>query len=100
MIATMRHVGLAALLAGFIAGPAVISVAGVDESDFNAVPDEAAGSTAHAGSTRSPSGLDVDDGSEMAHSSAELPDNEAGTPANNGPADQGTLRGFLEYLSR
>jgi ABC-type transport system substrate-binding protein len=100
MIATMQRAGLVALLAGFLAAPALVAMAGVDMDDFNAVPAEAAGSTVHAGSTRSPSGLDPDSGSDMAHSSADLPDNDAGAPVNNGLADQGTLRGFLESLSR
>jgi hypothetical protein len=52
----------------------------------NAGPDQAAGSTAYSGSTSSPSGLSFDNGSDMAHSIAERPNNDADTPINNGPA--------------
>jgi hypothetical protein len=90
MIATMRRASLAALFAGFVAGPAL--AAGMDGMD-NAGPDQAAGSTAYSGSTRSPSGStrlpsdsSFDSGSDMGHSIAGLPNNDAGTPINNGPA--------------
>ena len=83
MIATIRRASLAALFAGFVAGPAL--AAGLDGMD-NAGPDQAAESTAYSGSTPSPSGLDFDNGSDMAHSIAGRPNNDAGTPINNGPA--------------
>jgi hypothetical protein len=57
MIATMRRIGMAALLVGFVAGPAPVAIAaGMD----NVGPAEAAGSTGYPGSTPSPSGLNID----------------------------------------
>lgn len=79
--ARLRRAGLAALFAGFVAGPALAGMGGMD----NAGPDEAAGATAYSGSTRSPSGLSFDNDSDMGHSIAALPNNDAGTPINNGP---------------
>jgi hypothetical protein len=57
MIATMRRMGLATLLAAFVAGSALAAMAaGLD----NAGPAEAAGSNGYSGSTRSPSGLNTE----------------------------------------
>jgi hypothetical protein len=93
MIAAMRHAGLIALAAGFIAGPAVA------DSIDNAGPAQAAGPTAYSGSTRSPSGIDTETSSDMAHSVAALPDEDQTTPQANGPTSQPTCSSCAPWFS-
>lgn len=78
MIATLCRTALIALAVGSIAGPAL-----ADSSTDNAAPAQAAGATAYSGSTRSPSGIDGESASDMAHSVGALPDQ--GSSVDNQP---------------
>jgi hypothetical protein len=83
MIATLRRTGLIVLAACSIGGPALAD--GID----NAGPAQAAGATAYSGSTRSPSGVDTERASDMAHSVGALPD-QSRKAQDNGTPDRVT----------
>lgn len=84
---SVRRTGIAALALALLATPAVAG-------GMSVIPD-AAGSTGFPGA-HSVTGVNSDRGvdatysaSDMAHSSAELPNNDAGTPINRGPGKVG-----------
>lgn len=97
MISTFRNVGAAAFALTLMAGTALAGGgdvggsanasgdANVDSATPNAMPN-AAGPNGVPG-TKSVTGANTDSGtSSMGKSQAELPNNDAGTPINNGPA--------------
>ena len=90
MTTILSRVSTAALALALLATPAIAAGTSV-------IP-EAAGSTEFPGShsaSRANSDRDIDatySASDMAHSSAELPNNDASTPINSGPGKVGAPR--------
>jgi hypothetical protein len=76
MNSILRHTGVAALVLGLLGAPAFAQGAG------------GAGAATDANGATGING--TANGSDMSHSSAELPNNDAGTPINNGPNGTGT----------
>ena len=95
MLSTLRKTSVAALVFASVVAPAIAAGTGtaagagtVGAVPTNVVTSQAAGSTGYPGST------DSTTGSNMANSSAELPNNDASTPINNGPAKSGSTSGM------